>query len=360
MPWLSSVKGVLEAWYPGQEDGSAIAALLFGSVDPSGHLTVTFPTSLSQVPASTTAQWPGANGTVQYSEGVDVGYRWYDSQSLTPLFPFGYGLSYTTFAFSNLKVGTLPDGGAATVTAHGDQHRHQGGRRRRPAVRVRSGRVRPAAPAAGGLPAGQPAARRQPDRHLPAHPAEPAVLELDQQRLGDQSTGNYGIDVGDSDANLPLTGTLNVSSAQLGQPVTITSPGVAGRTGGHRRVRAGIRERQQQRADADVHRDRAARRDVDLAAPARSPARRRRREPPRSPSPPRTAPARSGQLPRSPGRCCRLATGSRALRWSATRACAWTSPATTTPTAPRWTSIHATAPTASSGPGAGRDDPGRR
>jgi beta-glucosidase len=63
MPWLSSVKGVLEAWYPGQEDGTAIANVLFGSYDPSGHLTVTFPTSLSQVPASTPAQFPGTNGT---------------------------------------------------------------------------------------------------------------------------------------------------------------------------------------------------------------------------------------------------------------------------------------------------------
>jgi beta-glucosidase len=117
MPWLSSVKGVLEAWYPGQEDGTAIASLLFGNTDPSGHLTVTFPTSLSQVPASTTAQWPGTNGTVQYSEGVDVGYRWYDSQNLTPLFPFGYGLSYTSFSYSNLHVGSLTAGGQATVTA---------------------------------------------------------------------------------------------------------------------------------------------------------------------------------------------------------------------------------------------------
>ena len=117
MPWLSSVKGVLEAWYPGQEDGTAIASLLFGTADPSGHLTVSFPTSLSEVPASTAAQWPGVNGTVQYSEGVDVGYRWYNAQKLTPLYPFGYGLSYTTFSFSNLKVGTLTAGGAATVTA---------------------------------------------------------------------------------------------------------------------------------------------------------------------------------------------------------------------------------------------------
>ena len=67
------------------------------------------------MPASTAAQWPGQNGTVQYSEGMDVGYRWYDSQGLTPLFPFGFGLSYTSFSFSNLQVGSLTAGGAVTV-----------------------------------------------------------------------------------------------------------------------------------------------------------------------------------------------------------------------------------------------------
>src|SRR6202007_960875 len=105
------------AWYPGQGDGTAIASVLYGSFDPSGHLTVTFPTSLSQVPASTTAQWPGTGGNVQYSEGVDVGYRWYNSKSLAPLFPFGYGLSYTTFSFSNLHVGSLTRGGGGPATA---------------------------------------------------------------------------------------------------------------------------------------------------------------------------------------------------------------------------------------------------
>ena len=104
MPWLSQVKSVLEAWYPGQEDGNAIAAVLFGSVDPSGHLPETFPKSLSQVPASTPARWPGVNGQVHYSEGLGVGYRWYDAKGITPLFPFGYGLSYTRFSFSHLYV----------------------------------------------------------------------------------------------------------------------------------------------------------------------------------------------------------------------------------------------------------------
>ncbi len=104
MPWLSSVKGVLEAWYPGQDDGTAIASVLFGDIDPSGHLPETFPTSLSEIPTAAPNQFPGVAGEVDYSEGLDVGYRWYDAKNVTPLFPFGYGLSYTNFSFSHLTV----------------------------------------------------------------------------------------------------------------------------------------------------------------------------------------------------------------------------------------------------------------
>ena len=104
MPWLPAVAGVVDAWYPGQTSGTSLASVLFGQTDPGGHLPVTFPASLSQVPASTTAQFPGNGSTVQYSEGVDVGYRWYDAKDVTPLFPFGFGLSYTRFAFSHLSV----------------------------------------------------------------------------------------------------------------------------------------------------------------------------------------------------------------------------------------------------------------
>ena len=104
MPWLGQVAAVVDAWYPGESNGAALASVLYGATDPSGHLPVTFPRSLSQVPALTPAQFPGVGGQVQYSEGIDVGYRWYDAQNLTPLFPFGYGLSYTSFAFSDLRV----------------------------------------------------------------------------------------------------------------------------------------------------------------------------------------------------------------------------------------------------------------
>jgi beta-glucosidase len=127
MPWLSQVSSVLDAWYPGQSNGTALADVLFGKSDPSGHLPVTFPTDLSEVPASTPAQFPGVNNEVQYSEGIDVGYRFYDANDKTPLFPFGFGLSYTHFAFSGVRVrGDAADGVndvavSATVTNVGNR-----------------------------------------------------------------------------------------------------------------------------------------------------------------------------------------------------------------------------------------------
>ncbi|MFL5822740.1 MAG: beta-glucosidase family protein [Solirubrobacteraceae bacterium] len=117
MPWLHSVRGVLQAWYPGQEDGDAIASLLFGDVDPSGKLPQTFPRSMSQLPTRTKLQYPGVSNKhgipqERYSERLLVGYRWYDAKHLKPLFPFGYGLSYTTFALRHAHVRAVGHGGA--------------------------------------------------------------------------------------------------------------------------------------------------------------------------------------------------------------------------------------------------------
>lgn len=104
MPWLSQVAGVLEAWYPGARGGAAIAGLLWGDVNPSGKLPQSWPARDSDVPASTPEQYPGDGGVETYSEGVDVGYRWYDAHNVDPLFPFGAGLSYTKFAYSHLRL----------------------------------------------------------------------------------------------------------------------------------------------------------------------------------------------------------------------------------------------------------------
>ncbi|HET9222477.1 MAG TPA: glycoside hydrolase family 3 C-terminal domain-containing protein, partial [Roseiflexaceae bacterium] len=102
MPWLDKVAGVIQAWYPGQECGNAIADVLFGAVNPSGKLPQTFPMRLEDNPAY--INYPGENGRVRYGEGIFVGYRYYEKKRVAPLFPFGYGLSYTTFVYSNLRL----------------------------------------------------------------------------------------------------------------------------------------------------------------------------------------------------------------------------------------------------------------
>ena len=106
MPWLGSVSAVLEAWFPGQRGAEAIANILFGAVNPSGKLPITFPASVADLPHPTIAGSPSASVPflVSYSEGYLVGYKWYDANHMTPLFPFGFGLSYTTFSFANASV----------------------------------------------------------------------------------------------------------------------------------------------------------------------------------------------------------------------------------------------------------------
>jgi beta-glucosidase len=123
MPWVDQVRGILEAWYPGVEQGPALAALLFGDVNPSGKLPVSFPKAASDLPtAASVAQYPGVvqNGIdqVSYSEGLKVGYRWYESQNIKPLFPFGYGLSYTTFSYDKLQITPTTSDGSHLIKVH--------------------------------------------------------------------------------------------------------------------------------------------------------------------------------------------------------------------------------------------------
>lgn len=100
MPWIDRVAGVLEAWYPGTQGGAAIANLLFGRVNPSGRLPVTFARGADQLPHPR----PPHSGDVTYTEGAAVGYKWFDANRIEPLFPFGYGLSYTRFVVDGLKA----------------------------------------------------------------------------------------------------------------------------------------------------------------------------------------------------------------------------------------------------------------
>ncbi|MER6776575.1 MULTISPECIES: glycoside hydrolase family 3 C-terminal domain-containing protein [unclassified Streptomyces] len=105
MPWLSRTGAVLQMYYPGQEGAAATADLLFGDVDPGGRLTQTFPADERATPVGGDAlRYPGVGGRQEYAEGVHVGHRWYDAQRVAPLFPFGHGLSYTTWEYENLTV----------------------------------------------------------------------------------------------------------------------------------------------------------------------------------------------------------------------------------------------------------------
>ncbi|WIB11417.1 glycoside hydrolase family 3 C-terminal domain-containing protein [Curtobacterium sp. MCPF17_052] len=129
MPWLADVRSVVEAWYPGEQQGNALARLLYGDVDFSGKLPMTFPKSLADIPTSTPSQYPGlVNGEVTrpagstvirqvaYSEGLAVGHKWYESKGIEPLFAFGHGLSYTSFSWSDLRVDRRGSGADTRLT----------------------------------------------------------------------------------------------------------------------------------------------------------------------------------------------------------------------------------------------------
>jgi hypothetical protein len=222
MPWLNNVAGVFENWYGGGETGAAMAALIFGTADPSGKLPVTFPASLSQVPAQTQAQWPGTSTGIDFSEGVDIGYRWYQSQNITPLFPFGYGLSYTKFSFSNLSVGSFNADGNATVKA----------------TITNTGTVTGADVAQ--MYVGDPASSQDPPKQLKGFdrvsltPGQSATVTfpLNIHDLASWSptdnqweaqAGTYSINVGDASNNLPLTGTTSLAQELTGQIAAGTS-----------------------------------------------------------------------------------------------------------------------------------------
>jgi beta-glucosidase len=222
MPWLGSVAGVFANWYPGQEVGNAMAALIFGTANPSGKLPVTFPSSLSQVPAQTQAQWPGTATGVTYSEGVDIGYRWYQAKNITPAFPFGFGLSYTTFSFANLNVGAFNANGTATVTATVTNTGSRAG--------AEVAQLYVNQPAASGNPPQQLAGFQR----VTLNPGQSTTVSftLTIHDLANWSTtdnqweaqaGTYGISVGDSSTNRPLSATTSLARQLTGQVAAGTS-----------------------------------------------------------------------------------------------------------------------------------------
>jgi beta-glucosidase len=247
MPWLGRVASVVDAWYPGESNGTALAAVLFGQVDPGGHLPVTFPASLAQVPASTPAEFPGVNGKVLYSEGIDVGYRYYDANNETPLFPFGYGLSYTHFSYTNLTVtpqqmrNRTSNPGPASCRCNGQSGRQV----------VVSARVTNTGPVTGSdvaqLYLGDPAVAGEPPRQLKGFrkvtlgPGQSATVRFvlnghDLSYWDDAANGwvlpdgPFRVYVGDSSAlaNLPLRGGLTVTRSVGARYVTLQAPSAMG------------------------------------------------------------------------------------------------------------------------------------
>ena len=220
MPWLDHVRGLFEAWYPGQEDGNAIAALLFGDVNPSAKLTETFPRAMSDLPTQTMQQYPGvspAGDTVgphsAYSEGVLVGYRWYDARRIEPLFPFGFGLSYTTFDLRNLSVAPVPSGQTG-VSVRFDVANTGG----RPGAEV------PQVYVADPASTGEPPHQLEGFTKVSLNPGESrqVTLALDYRSFAhwDTSVGDwrvtpgcYGVLVGRSSRDLPLSATVSIGGA---------------------------------------------------------------------------------------------------------------------------------------------------
>lgn len=116
-PWRSQVSGLLDAWYPGEQGGAAIARVLFGDVNPSGHLPVTFPRSEAEEPtAADPESYPGVANSETYKEGPFVGYRWFDAHNLQPAFPFGFGLSYTSFSYGAMNAAATAAGARVSAT----------------------------------------------------------------------------------------------------------------------------------------------------------------------------------------------------------------------------------------------------
>ena len=243
MPWLSQVASVVDAWYPGESNGTALAAVLYGQVDPSGHLPVTFPTDLSQVPASSANQFPGVDGQVDYSEGIDVGYRYYDANNETPLFPFGYGLSYTNFSYSNLRVSSpvvlnsTSNPGATSCGCNGESNRQV----TVSATVTNSGAVAGSDVAQLYLTdpssAGEPPRQMKGFQKVTLQPGQSTTVHftLDGQDLSywDDAAngwvlpdGRFGVEVGDSSAtaNLPLRGGFTVIRSVGARYATLSAP----------------------------------------------------------------------------------------------------------------------------------------
>lgn len=214
MPWLRDVEAVVMGWYPGQEDGTVTAAVLFGDAEPGGRLPITFPASEADLPTAGAERYPGVGGTVRYDEGLAVGYRHYLGSGTRPLFPFGFGLSYTSFRLDRLSVPEeVTPGRPVTVRVRVTNTGRRAG------SQVVQAYVR--SPEAVGA----PSAELRGFTKVRLRPGRSRVVELtldprsfshwDTDR-GDwvRTPGTYRLLVGTSSADTPLTAPLRVGGAR--------------------------------------------------------------------------------------------------------------------------------------------------
>lgn len=251
MPWLSDVDAVLHAWHSGEQFGPALTGILFGDVNPSAKLPMTFPKELADTPTgSDTARYPGVfsdgsttrpAGTdeirqVNYTEGLEVGYKWYDEQDIDPLFEFGHGLSYTTFDYSKLKVKTkakAKDGSLVTTVSFRVENTGDRAGTEIPQVYLT---LPDAADEPGKRLVGfdridlAPGEKKTVEVEIDAaasnHPFGVWDVDADEWKIVD---GDYTVEVGSSSRDLPLSDEVEVELADKVRPqVELVSPTTAG------------------------------------------------------------------------------------------------------------------------------------
>jgi beta-glucosidase len=212
MPWLAKTPAVLEAWYAGSSGADAVANLLFGDVNPSGKLPMTFPMSESELPRATIAQPPEpvVNGKLSFKvdyniEGAAVGYKWYESQHKPVLFPFGFGLSYTSFRYEDLHVSA--DGMQATLTLT-----NTGSRKGAEVAEVYA-----SIPSAAGEPwkrlvGWQKVELNAGEKRVLKIKLEPKAISVwnESAKKWDRPSGVYRVEAGPSSAELPLKAEFGV------------------------------------------------------------------------------------------------------------------------------------------------------
>ena len=221
LPWADQVPAILVGWIPGQEAGNALADVLFGDVNPSGKLPVTYARNETDYPANTPEMYPGVDGRVLYSEGLQVGYRYFDSQNITPLYPFGHGLSYTTFEYAGLAISPATTAADGSVTV---------------SINVKNSGKRAGSEVAQlylGFPSesGEPPSQLKGFQKIALQPGEmkPVTFTLSPETFSFWSAGlgawmaypgPYRVMVGASSRDIRLSGTFTVQGGPLSGTIT--------------------------------------------------------------------------------------------------------------------------------------------